>query len=51
MVLDMKDNNISSEAVDEIVDILSPNTKLHELYLGQNNLKQVDRELPLNSIT
>ena len=47
----MKDNNISSEAVDEIVDILSTNTKLHELYLHQNNLKKVDREVPLDNIT
>jgi len=33
----MKDNNISSEAVDKIVDALSHHTKLKEVYKGEKN--------------
>ena len=33
----MKDNNISSEAVDKIVDALSHHTKLKELYIDEKN--------------
>ena len=32
-------NNISKEAADDIATVLSHNTQLQKLYLGENNLK------------
>ena len=38
-VLNIKNNNISDEAADDIASLLSQNTKLQELNLGGNHLK------------
>ena len=38
-ILNITNNNISEEAADDMAAVLSHNTKLQELYVGENNLQ------------